>query len=407
MRVLLVLTFLFALNAHAQADKILKALQRGGHVIVMRHASSPREVPTKETAVAGNWNRERQLDEAGRRGAAAMGVAMRRRKIPVSAVFSSPTFRAQETAKYAQLLLPKLQEELGDGGQSMGGATPAQAEWLRSFARTAPRGGNAIAITHQQNIAAAFPKVTPLLAEGEALVFQPGGKDGATLLGRVKTGEWGPALPEPKRVVLKTTDGGTIHGDLYGEQAGGKAPRGVVLAHGGRFNKETWIVQARELEAAGFRVLAIDFRGYGESTGPGRDDPMGAPLYQDVLAAVRYLRANGAKTVAAIGGSMGGDGVSGALAHGNAGEIDRAVLIASEPSFPPGKLTGPKLNLVCRDDIQGENTPRLPGIRAKYDQMPEPKDLIVLPCAAHAQFIFQTDQGPRLMREILQFLGGK
>ncbi|MEP7366422.1 MAG: alpha/beta fold hydrolase [Acidobacteriota bacterium] len=399
MRLCLVLASLFTFAAFPQTDKILKALQRGGHVIVMRHASSPRELPAKETAVAGNWNQERQLDEAGRLGAAAMGVALRRRKIPISAVFSSPTFRAQETAKYAQLLLPKLQAELGDGGQNMGVATTAQVEWLREFVRTAPRGGNTVAITHQQNIAAAFPNVKPLLAEGEALVFRPGGADGTTLLGRIKVDEWGPALPEPKAVVLKTDDGGTIHGDLYGAGA-----RGVVLAHGGRFNKETWIVQARELEAAGYRVLAIDFRGYGESTGPGRDDPMGAPLWQDVLAAARHLRANGAKTVAVVGGSMGGDGASGALVHGKAGEIDRVVLIASEPSFEPEKLNGPKLNIVCRDDIQGEKTPRLPGIRAKYDRMPEPKELIILPCSAHAQFIFQTDQGPRLMREILRFL---
>jgi len=401
----LVAMFVCVAGTNAQAvsvDKILKDLQRGGHIIVMRHASSPREAPTKETAVAGNWNRERQLDEAGRRGAAAMGVALRRRKIPVNAVMSSPTFRTQETAKYAQLPLPKLHDELGDGGQNMNVATDAQAQWLRGFARAAPRGGNTLAITHQQNIAAAFPHVTPAVAEGEALVFRPGGKDGATLLGRIKIDEWGLALPEPKRVILKTSDGGNIHADLYGSST-----RGVVLAHGGRFNKETWIVQARELETAGYRVLALDFRGYGESTGPGRDDPMGAPLYQDVLAAVRYLRANGAKTVAVIGGSMGGDGASGALVHGNAGEVDRTVLIASEPSFPPEKLIGPKLNIVCRDDIQGENTPRLPGIRAKYDKMPEPKDLIILPCSAHAQFIFQTDQGPRLMREILTFLAAK
>ena len=101
---------------------------------------------------------------------------------------------------------------------------------------------------------------------------------------------------------------------------------------------------------------------------------------------------------------MGGDGVSGALVHGKPGEIDRAVLIASEPDFPPEKLTGPKLNIVCRDDSRGDNDHRLPGIREKYARMPEPKDLVILPCAAHAQFIFQTDQGPRLMQNIFQFL---
>ncbi len=73
--------------------------------------------------------------------------------------------------------------------------------------------------------------------------------------------------------------------DVYGE-----AERAVVLAHGGQFNKESWKKQAQALVAARFRVLALDFRGYGKSKGPGDADPEDAPLYQDVLAAVRYLR---------------------------------------------------------------------------------------------------------------------
>src|SRR4051812_32643824 len=78
-----------------------------------------------------------------------------------------------------------------------------------------------------------------------------------------------------------TADGGLVHADLYG-----KGDRAVVLAHGGRFDKESWKEQAKVLERAGFRVLAINFRGYGESRGPGQADPLGAPLHNDVLAAV-------------------------------------------------------------------------------------------------------------------------
>jgi len=35
---------------------------------------------------------------------------------------------------------------------------------------------------------------------------------------------------------------------------------------------------------------------------------------------------------------------------------------------------------------------------------PDPKELLILEGSAHAQFIFQTDQGERLMNEILKFL---
>src|SRR6202007_1838924 len=122
-----------------------------------------------------------------------------------------------------------------------------------------------------------------------------------------------------KTVSFSTGDGGVIYADLYGQ-----GERAVVLAHGGRFNKESWAKQARILASAGFRVLAIDFRGYGQSRGPGDADPMDAPLHLDVLAAVRYLRKSGAKSVAVVGGSMGG-GAAGDLAIASPGDIDRIV----------------------------------------------------------------------------------
>ena len=80
--------------------------------------------------------------------------------------------------------------------------------------------------------------------------------------------------------------------------------RGVVLAHGGQFNKESWTEQAWALADAGFHVLAFDFRGVGESRRPGQADNLGAPLHLDVLAAVRYLKAHGAQTVSVVGGSL-------------------------------------------------------------------------------------------------------
>lgn len=58
---------------------------------------------------------------------------------------------------------------------------------------------------------------------------------------------------------------------------------------------------------------------------------------------------------------------------------------------------------MARDD-RNDAGPRLPRIRAQYERTPEPKDLIVLDGSAHAQFLFQTDQSARVMREILRFL---
>src|SRR5580658_9672530 len=204
-----------------------------------------------------------------------------------------------------------------------------------------------------------------------------------------------------KTVSFPTEDGGVIFADLYGA-----SDRAIVLAHGGQFNKESWAEQARTLVAAGFEVLAIDFRGYGKSHGPGDKDPMDAPLQFDVLAAVRYLHRNGAKTVSIIGGSMGGGAAGDASIASKPGEIDRLILLGAAPNGPAEKLKSPILIIVARDDTSGDG-PRLPGIQKQFDKAPQPKELIVLDGSAHAQSLFQTDQGKSVMQEILRFLSTK
>jgi pimeloyl-ACP methyl ester carboxylesterase len=202
-----------------------------------------------------------------------------------------------------------------------------------------------------------------------------------------------------EHVSFPTQDGGIVYADLYGN-----GERGVVLAHGGRFNKESWEKQARILEKAGFRVLAFDFRGYGQSKGPGQADIYTAPLHLDVLAAVRYLRKTGAKSVSVVGGSLGGGAAAGASVEAAPGEIDRLVLLAAGELRTPEKLKGRKLFIVSRDDLGPSDIPRLPKIREQYEKAPDPKELVILEGSAHAQFIFATDQGERLMQEIVRFL---
>lgn len=201
-----------------------------------------------------------------------------------------------------------------------------------------------------------------------------------------------------EQVSFATPDGGLIYADVYG-----KGDHGVVLAHGARFNKESWEKQARTLAGAGYRVLALDFRGYGKSTGPGQKDIYTAPLHLDVLAAVRHLKGMGVTNVSVIGGSMGGAAAADAVSHAARGEIDRLVILAAFPGATPEKLSGRKLQIIARDDADGSGA-RLPRIEKEWAKVPEPKELIVLEGSAHAQFLFQSDQGERVMQDILRFL---
>jgi phosphohistidine phosphatase SixA len=169
--------------------QLLPALQKGGQVIVLRHASSPRAVPDKATANPDNTTPERQLDEGGRNTAIAMGRALRELKIPVGDVLSSPTYRALETIRLAQLPTPRTYTELGDGGQSMQAVGAAEGQWLRGQVALLPTGTNTVIVTHFPNINAAFPEHAKGLADGEALVFGPDASGGATLKARIKIEE--------------------------------------------------------------------------------------------------------------------------------------------------------------------------------------------------------------------------
>ncbi len=202
-------------------------------------------------------------------------------------------------------------------------------------------------------------------------------------------------------VTFSTQDGASIAALQYGS-----GERAVVLVHGGRFTKESWAKQVPAFRSAGYAVLAIDLRGFGQSHGPGEKDPSSEQQALDVLAAVRYLHGHGAKTVSIVGGSMGGAAAGDASITSRPGEIDRIVMLGAAPNLPADKLKSPALFLLARDDTSGDGL-RLPGIRAQYEKAPQPKKLIVLEGSAHAQYLFQTDQADQVMREILQWLSSE
>ena len=122
------------------------------------------------------------------------------------------------------------------------------------------------------------------------------------------------------------------------------------------------------------------------------------------MAAVHYLRQTGAKTVSVVGGSFGGWAAAQASVVSAPGEIDRIVMLAHSPIDEPERMKGRKLFITSRDDPSSSGAPRLVKIRDQYERAPEPKELATPRGSAHAQFIFETDQGERLMREILRFL---
>ena len=102
---------------------------------------------------------------------------------------------------------------------------------------------------------------------------------------------------------------------------------------------------------------------------------------------------------------MGGDYAAEA-AEEQAGAIDRLVLLAAGAYTTLKTMKGPKL-FMSRDDIIGDNRPRLPAIRQQYDRASGPKSFVILEGSAHAQALFATSQSGRVMREIITFLSAR
>jgi hypothetical protein len=172
-------------------DGVLDALLSGGLVIVMRHASSPREAPDASRAAPGNVTLERQLDEAGRQAAIAMGDAIRRAGIPIAEVLSSPTFRALQTARLLNLGGVEPIPDLGDGGRGMQRDDEGlRSAWLAAkAAEPVPPRSNRLVITHTPNLIGAFGDAAAGMAQGESLILEA--RDGSLhVVGRVRIEQW-------------------------------------------------------------------------------------------------------------------------------------------------------------------------------------------------------------------------
>jgi hypothetical protein len=160
-------------NAAPQSSSALVTqLRQGGYVIVIRHASSPLTKPDKSAADPDNTALERQLDDVGRK--------------------TSPSFRALQTVKLADLGTPQTAAELDEGEQGMaGGVNAERTAWLKRATIKAPEfGTDTVLVTHTPNITTAFGRDSAGIAAGEAMIFHPDGKGRTTMVGRIKIEEW-------------------------------------------------------------------------------------------------------------------------------------------------------------------------------------------------------------------------
>lgn len=161
----------------------------------------------------------------------------------------------------------------------------------------------------------------------------------------------------------------------------GEGDRGAVLAHGAAYDAASWRKQAERLAENGVAALAV------EDTSA-----------HSVTEAAGYLKEKrGVRDVTLIGASAGTSGVLGA-AEEDPGLADGVILLSGTGDVS-GLSEYPKLFVASEGEgLAGE-------VRDMAEEAPGSRnDALILQGDAHAQAIFETDQGDKLMRVILERL---
>jgi broad specificity phosphatase PhoE len=156
---LLALCAILATSAAAQEADPLVALRQGAAVALVRHATAPGTGDPANFRL-GDCSTQRNLSEAGRSEARALGERLRDAGIAEAQVYSSQWCRCLETAELLGLgevePLPILNSFFSDRSRG-----PGQTEALRRLIAESDDGPPRLFVTHQVNISAlagVFPR---------------------------------------------------------------------------------------------------------------------------------------------------------------------------------------------------------------------------------------------------------
>jgi uncharacterized protein len=261
---------------------------------------------------------------------------------------------------------------------------------------------------------------TVLLAGFGGCVFLAG----SVLLAPARASISEASLPLPhEKVEFRGASGNVLHGWYV---PASNALGTIVLMHGVRANRLSMVGRAEMLHRAGYSVLLFDFQAHGES--PGSHITMGYLESADARAAVAYARSRAAgQFIGAIGVSLGG---AAALLGADPLPVDALVLEAVYPDIEAatanrlsmrlgrfGSLLAPLLLLqleprlgISPSDLAPVSA--IPRVRAPifiiagdadrhttpadsarlFAAAPEPKQLWMIPGAAHVDFAARVGQ---------------
>lgn len=177
----LVLLPLLAMPAAAQDPSLIEQLERGGLVLVCRHAITDRSHQDRSPVDLDDRTTQRNLSAAGEEQARAIGRELRRLHIPIGEVLTSPYFRTLESAELT-FGAATVHDALAFNGSD---------DQFRTLLGTPPAAGtNRALMSHFGRIVRVLPeRELGGLEEGDCAVVRPDGRD-FTLMGRIRAREW-------------------------------------------------------------------------------------------------------------------------------------------------------------------------------------------------------------------------
>jgi phosphohistidine phosphatase SixA len=175
-------------SGEAANPSLGEQLQRGGVVLVIRHAATDFSKPDQDPVDLKDCRTQRNLSAEGRRDARRIGQGARRLQLRIGAVLSSPFCRTRETARLAfgrATVSPALLNTITADHDA---AWRRQIRAARRLLAAKPASGRiTVLVTHGSVVGDATGHT---LEEGETLVFRPVGGVRFRLLGRILPREW-------------------------------------------------------------------------------------------------------------------------------------------------------------------------------------------------------------------------
>jgi phosphohistidine phosphatase SixA len=162
-------------KAQSPAEVLVAAIQDGGKVIYLRHATTNQH--EVDTGRLGDRGGQRNLSPDGIRQAERLGHALRALRVPLNEILASPVFRARDTAELAfgedqvKVTMDLVADEYA------GNQLTAMLEATKGPLRTLPGPGmNRILVGHRTPLEMATGRMFPdsVLPEGAMAVFLPG-----------------------------------------------------------------------------------------------------------------------------------------------------------------------------------------------------------------------------------------